>query len=114
VLFYKAKERLPLGGPPYPKREELYDRIGQTMRDEHKRKENEKKFGVWDDLPDGSRHYFCEVLGHHGWTARYVKEVDAKERTIRFYQEIYDEQGQLVEIHEKYPVDKGHSKVRGG
>lgn len=30
---------------------------------------------------------------------------------MRFYQEIYDETGRLVEVHEKYPVDKGHQGV---
>jgi hypothetical protein len=29
----------------------------------------------------------------------------------RFWQEIYDERGRLVEVHEKYPVDRGHEKV---
>ena len=43
--------------------------------------------------------------------ARYCKEVDMVETTIRFWQEIYDEQGNLVEVHEKYPVDAGHRKV---
>lgn len=43
--------------------------------------------------------------------ARYVKEVDAREMTVRFYQEIYNETGQLVEVHDKYPVDLGHRKV---
>ncbi len=52
-----------------------------------------------------------EVAGHHGWKARYVKEVEATEKTVRFYQEIYDESGQLVEVHEKYPIDKGHQNV---
>jgi len=28
-----------------------------------------------------------------------------------FWQEIYDDTGRLVEIHEKFPVDKGHQKV---
>ena len=83
------------------------------MRDEQKRRQNEKKFGAWDELPDGSRRYFFEVQGRHGWSARYVKEVDASERTMKFYQEIYDEEGRLVEIHEKYPVNKGHIRVRG-
>jgi hypothetical protein len=46
-----------------------------------------------------------------GWQARYLKEVDANERTVRFWQEIYDETGKLVERHEKFPVDKGHLKV---
>jgi hypothetical protein len=40
--------------------------------------------------------------------------VDASEFTLRFYQEIYDNSGQLVEVHEKYPVDKGHGKIGGG
>jgi len=33
------------------------------------------------------------------------------ENTIKFYQEIYNESGVLVEIHEKYPVNKGHLEV---
>jgi hypothetical protein len=33
--------------------------------------------------------------------------------TTKFYQEIYDNKGQLIEIHEKYPVDTGHVKVGG-
>ena len=49
--------------------------------------------------------------GLHGWTARYVKEVDGEEQTTRFYQEIYDDSQRLVEVHEKYPIDKGHVKV---
>jgi hypothetical protein len=39
--------------------------------------------------------------------------VDKSELTIRFYQAIYDNNGQLIEIHEKYPVDTGHTKVGG-
>ena len=58
--------------------------------------------------------YSYEVQGRYGWTARYVKEVDAFEFTLRFYQEIFDNFGQLVEVHEKYPVDKGHEKIVGG
>jgi len=46
-----------------------------------------------------------------GWTARYLKEVDADENTIRFWQEIYNEHGELVERHVKYPVDSGHERV---
>jgi hypothetical protein len=45
------------------------------------------------------------------WRARYLKEVDAAEATLRFWQEVYDDQGKLVEIHEKFPMDKGHQKV---
>lgn len=87
--------------------------IVMTARDEPKRRVNEKKFSTWEELPDGGRRYFYEVKGRYGWTARYVKEVDAMEQTIRFYQNIYDDTGMLVEIHEKYPEDKGHRKVQG-
>lgn len=75
------------------------------------RAQNEKKFGQWDELPDGRRRYRLDVPGKLGWLARYFKEVDANETTLRFWQEIYDDQGKLVEVHEKYPVDKGHGKV---
>ncbi len=82
--------------------------------EENRRRKNEEKFGSWQDLPDGGRVYFYEVQGHHGWTARYLKEVDASELTLRFWQEIYDNFGHLDEVHEKYPVDRGHEKVEGG
>jgi hypothetical protein len=51
------------------------------------------------------------VQGRQGWKARYVKEVDADEAMVRFYQEIYDGTGKLVEVHHKYPVDYGHQQV---
>ncbi|HHW41757.1 MAG TPA: hypothetical protein GXX19_11545 [Syntrophomonadaceae bacterium] len=79
-----------------------------------KRKENERKFHYWNELPGGGRRYIYEVPGKHGWKAKYVKEVNDREETMRFYQEIYNDQGNLVEIHEKYPEDKGHRKVRKG
>lgn len=75
------------------------------------RKQNERKFPNWIDLPDGGRRYWLEVQGRCGWFARYVKEVDGQEKTIKFYQEIYNDKSILVEIHEKHPVDKGHQKV---
>jgi hypothetical protein len=83
------------------------------VRDKEKQRQNERKFGAWSELSDGGRRYFYEVQGRHGWSARYIKEVDASERTIKFYQEIYDDKGRLVEIHEKYPVNKGHTRVQG-
>ena len=79
---------------------------------ERKRRYNEKKFGSWEELPGGGRRYWLEVIGRSGWKAKYVKEVDDEERTIRFYQEIYNDQGELIEIHEKYPIDKGHRKLK--
>lgn len=78
---------------------------------EIRRRQNEKKFGSWCDLPDGGRRYWCEVSGCRGWKAVYVKEVDRSETTLRFFQEIYDSEGKLVVVHEKYPVDRGNQKV---
>ena len=75
------------------------------------RTQNEKNFGHWEELPDGGRRYWLDVPGRSGWRARYVKEVDSGETTVRFWQEIYDDSGKLVETHEKFPVDKGHQKV---
>ncbi len=78
------------------------------------REQNERKFPNWINLPDGGRRYWLDVAGRRGWRARYVKEVDANEQTVLFYQEIYNDRGELVEIHEKFPIDKGHRQVRGG
>jgi hypothetical protein len=75
------------------------------------RGQNEKKFGNWTDLPDGGRRYWLDILGRMGWRARYLKDVDDQEMTVRFWQEIYDDQGTLVEVHQKYPTDTGHQKV---
>ena len=75
------------------------------------RSQNERKFGSWEELPGGGRRYWIDVSGRQGWRARYLKEVDANEVTLRFRQEIYDGQGELSEIHEKYPIDKGHQKA---
>lgn len=77
------------------------------MSEEDRRGRNERKFGSWEELTGGGRRYFHEVRGRYSWTARYVKEVDALERTVRFYQEIYDDTGRLVEVHEKYPEARG-------
>lgn len=77
----------------------------------NKRKENEKKFHSWEELSSGGCRYFYDVPGKHGWRARYVKEVNILEQTIKFFQENYDKHGRLVKIHKKYPVDKGHKKV---
>jgi len=75
------------------------------------RTQNEKKFGNWEELSGGGRRYWTEIVGWQGWRARYLEEVDAAETTLRFWQEVYDEQGRLREIHEKYPVDEGHRKA---
>ena len=51
------------------------------------------------------------MVGRNGGTARYVKIVDSDDVTLEFYQEIFDEDGLLIELHEKFPVDKGHKKL---
>lgn len=89
----------------------MYAIVYYVAVDEAKRRRNEKTYGGWEELPGGGRRYFYEIRGLSGWKARYVKEVDVEERTLRFYQEIYNERNELVEIHEKYPIDIGHRKV---
>jgi hypothetical protein len=79
--------------------------------DQKKRKQNEKEFDLWTDKDDSGRIYWFEIIGKLGWKAKYLKEVDANENTIRFWQEIYDENNVLREIHEKYPIDKGHQRL---
>ena len=83
------------------------------MNVEYQRRLNERKFANWERLSNGGRKYWLEVVGRHGWKAKYVKEVSDQEKTLKFYQEIYNEYGILVEIHEKFPEDRGHKKVEG-
>jgi len=66
---------------------------------------------VSNEKADGSSIYSFEIKGRLGWKALYLKEVDSEEITLRFWQEVYDENNVLREIHEKYPVDKGHKKL---
>lgn len=73
--------------------------------------QNERKFGRWETLANGWRRYVKEIPGRAGGRARYVKEVDASENTTRFWQEIYDANGKLVALHEKFPVDLGHKAL---
>ena len=82
------------------------------MGHEDKRQLNERKFPNWQVLPDNGRKYWIDITGRHGWLARYIKEVNKMEETVGFYQEIYDNKGSLVEIHEKFPADKGHIKAK--
>ena len=77
---------------------------------EEKRRKNETEYDSWIEREGGGRIYSFEVPGKLGWKARYVKEVNNREVTLKFYQEIYDESGILKEIHEKFTVDNGHKK----
>ena len=74
------------------------------------RSQNERKFRNWRYLEDGNRLYWIDVKGKMNWSARYLKLVDCDENTIRFWQEIFDEHGVLVEVHQKYPIDLGHRR----
>jgi hypothetical protein len=76
-----------------------------------KRKKNERSYNHWVDLAGGGRRYWYDVPGADRGMARYVKIVDADERTLEFCQEIYDDAGHLIEIHRKYPADTGHQIV---
>jgi hypothetical protein len=49
-----------------------------------KRKLNETKFKNWESTSSNGCLYYYEVEGKHGWSAKYFKEVDEKEQTIRF------------------------------
>jgi hypothetical protein len=75
------------------------------------RAQNERKFKDWEGLLNGGRRYVREFVGRASGRARYIKEVDANERTVRFAQEIYDASGRLVAVHEKFPVDLGHKQL---
>ena len=79
-----------------------------------KRKVNEKKFPNRSKLPNGGRRYWLEVKGKHGWKARYIKEVNGNEETVNFFQGVYDANGRLIEVHEKFPLDKWHRKIKEG
>jgi len=78
---------------------------------ENQRQKNEKNFEVWTEIENGGRIYSFEIFGKLGWKAKYLKEVNNEELTMRFWQEVYDDKNVLREIHEKYPLDKGHKKV---
>jgi hypothetical protein len=75
------------------------------------RNANEKRFKQWVETETGGRLYTRQVQGQYGWYAVYIKEVNADEEIISFKQEIYDQDNTLIEIHEKYPIDKGHKKI---
>jgi hypothetical protein len=75
------------------------------------RQRNERRFPNWDELPDGGRRYYEIKQGKKFGYAKYVKIVDANEITLSIVQEIYDDNGRLVALHQKYPIDTGHQNV---
>jgi hypothetical protein len=77
-----------------------------------KRAQNERRYPNWEDLPGGGRRYWYDRQGAvRGWV-RYIKIVDADEQTTSFVQEIFNDDGELVARHQKYPVDTGHEVLK--
>lgn len=76
------------------------------------REQNEKDFGQWEDLTDGGRRYWFDRKGKAWGFQRIVKVVDADENTLSVTQEIYNDDGELYERHQKYPVDTGHEVLK--
>ena len=72
------------------------------------RTQNEKEFGQWEELPDGGRRYWRDRVGIVRGLQRMVKIVDVDENTRFVIQEIYNEDGELIERHQKFPKDTGH------
>jgi hypothetical protein len=77
-----------------------------------KRRQNEKEYPHWEDLSDGGRRYWRERRGRVSGVQRIIKIVDVDENTLRIVQEIYNDQGELVEYHQKFPEDTGHQVIK--
>lgn len=75
------------------------------------REQNERRFKNWQDLPDGTRRYWTDRKGAVSGFQRMVKIVDANEITLQLVQEIYNDDGVMIERHQKFPVDTGHEKL---
>ncbi len=90
-----------------PKIQQLHLTVNTT-----KRKQNESEFENWETLSDGGRRYWFDVKGKVSGFARYIKIANSEEVTVSFIQEIYNNEGELTHSHEKYPIDKGHQKLK--
>jgi hypothetical protein len=75
------------------------------------REQNERRFKNWDDFADGGRRYWTDRRGIVSGFQRMIKVVDANERTLQVVQEIYNDAGELIERHQKFPVDTGHESL---
>ncbi|MCA0458239.1 MAG: hypothetical protein LCI00_30005 [Chloroflexi bacterium] len=75
------------------------------------REQNEKEYGNWQTLPDGGRRYWRERKGRINGSQRMIKVVDPDENTRSVIQEIYNDEGVLIERHQKYPEDSGHQVI---
>jgi len=77
-----------------------------------KRAQNEKEFGHWENFSGGGRRYWRDRAGAIRGLQRMVKIVDMDENTLFVIQEIYNEDGELIERHQKFPVDTGHEILK--
>ena len=75
------------------------------------RKENERRFKNWDELPTNGRRYWYDRKGVVSGFQRMIKIVDANENTLQLIQEIYDDDEKLIERHQKFPIDTGHEEL---
>ena len=77
-----------------------------------KRRQPERRFKKWDELPNDGRRYWHKIPGRRpGWQTHYCLEVNAPDKPLRFWQKIYNPGGRLVERHEKLPVGTGHQHL---
>jgi hypothetical protein len=77
------------------------------------REQNERRFQNWQEFSDGTRRYWMDRAGAVSGFQRMIKVVDADEKTMQVLQEIYNDEGELIERHQKYPVDTGHERLIG-
>lgn len=77
------------------------------------REQNERRFKNWRDLAGGGRLYWTDRQGAVSGFQRMIKVVDAGENTQQILQEIYNDDGILIERHQKYPYDTGHERLIG-
>lgn len=75
------------------------------------REQNERRFKNWENLADGGRRYWTDRRGAVSGFQRMIKVVDVDEITLRVVQEIYDDADELIERHQKFPVDTGHETL---
>jgi hypothetical protein len=75
------------------------------------REQNEKEYRNWIDLPDGGRRYWRDRKGRITGIQRMVKTVDAQENALSVVQEIYNDEGEIIERHQKFPQDTGHQVI---
>jgi hypothetical protein len=78
-----------------------------------KRRHNERDYHGWTDLPDGGRRYWKDRRGVQSGFQRMVKVVDANEITLLVVQEVYNDDNELIETHQKFPIDSEHKYVGG-